>query len=232
MTALAETGRFSERWQMDLDLGLIRRFRDDSRGDLLQIRAAQLAVATGPDAPPGPWAQSALTGLSAELRRFEDGEILAVDHSEHLVGGDRQFEVLDFILPVISPKVPSMRSGEALTTNTRWPLMLGSLGKLTGLLRADWALEGSERLEGQPCWRIRYSGDWLSRLRQGQGDRRSWVEVEAMGQASGTLWMSKADGGLVRHDFRWSRVLRLPLHGSAESVLAQSQAFSGSLVRQ
>lgn len=221
----AEAAPFSERWALELETAPGRRYRDHSVGEVLWIRSATVDAGQGPAPHP-------LAGHFVTVRRFASGEILAVEDAEHAVGGDRQLEVLDLLLPALSPKVPVLRKGESVTWNTRWPLQLAGDLRQKGLLRLTWTLEALTRWQEVPAWALTYEGDWLTRIQAGGGDRRSWVTTESPGQAEGALWLSRDDGGVLRHEFTWTRDATWAAPEDPEARVVQRQAFTGQVVRR
>ncbi len=225
--ALAATEPWQERWALLVRSQPGRRYRDDSVGEVLVFEQAEVGLE-----PSGALAPHALEGHAVTLRRFPSGEILAVEDAAHVVGGDRQLEVLDLLLPTLSPKVPVLRRGETVTWNTRWPLDLGPFGKLTGMLRLSWTLDSLTKVDGEPAWALSYTGEWQTRVRTGAGDRRSWTHTDNMGTASGALILSRLDASVLRHDFDWQRDIALPAPGDEAPATVQRQRFVGAVVRQ
>ena len=226
-TALAEAPPWSERWALTVDSRPGRRYRDDSVGEVLVFEQVTVDVD-----PPGQPEGHPLEGHAVTLRRFPSGEILAVEDAAHSVGGDRQLEVLDLLLPTLSPKVPVLRRGESVTWNTRWPLDLGPYGKLTGMLRLTWTLDDLPRIDGEPAWALSYSGQWLTRVRTGSGDRRTWTDIDHLGTASGALLLSRLDASVIRHTFDWQRAIALPGAEGDVPPPVQRQRFAGTVERQ
>ena len=226
-SVLAEVAPWQERWELIVGTQPGRRYRDDSVGEVLVFERAAVG-----DGPAGAVAPHPLEGHAVTLRRFPSGEILAVEDAAHVVGGDRQLEVLDLLLPTLSPKVPVLRRGETVTWNTRWPLDLGPYGKLTGMLRLTWTLDSLTRVDGEPAWALSYSGEWQTRVRTGAGDRRSWTHIDHMGTASGSLLLSRLDASVLRHDFDWRREIALPPPAEDAPAPVQRQRFVGSVVRR
>ena len=212
------------RFELALTLTRSRVFRDGSVGWLLVFDDVQR------DGAPHP-----LTGRSVELRRFGDGEILDVDLLEHALGGDRQLEVIDLLLPVVSPHPPDLRPGGVAPRTTSWPLRLPDGRTWNGSSDATWTLKETDDAAGVRAWVFAYDGTWTTDgPARGPRARSDRPQTTATGPLQGEVRISVRDGLVVSHTFDWARRLEVlyPRATKGPCHITQHQSFSGSLRRR
>lgn len=213
LAGLAHTG-------LDLDLVLrlepSREFPDGSLGWLVHFEQVQgRALALGPAqeelAVRGPASGWELQGRSVELRTFPDGEVLAVDLAEHILGEGRPGELLDLLFIALSPFPPELEVGARARRTSRWPLTLGGPRGWRHALFATWTNHGqvpeAAGVQGQP-WRLTYQGPTEARGVDPQASPP--VGVRSHGQLSGELWLTDVDTDplplrVLRHGLSWTR---------------------------
>jgi hypothetical protein len=217
----------------DLDLRVAvtpsREFRDGSAGSLVRFeRAWALLRRGGGEARVDP---AGIEGRSVEVRTFADGEILAIDFSDHLAGFPRYGEVFDLLFYLLIPSPPALDTGVSAAASSSWPFRLWGLAGWSNTLRATWTHEGMVGERGAEAWRLAYTGAWTSRGRL--SETASPGSVSAAGTAEGEVQISRADHSLLAHSFSWQRTVRLVYAeapgGPAE--VRQRQAFVGALER-
>ena len=232
-SARAGVHRHGEEWSLAVTVTPTDRRGDGSLVERIDFDVVDVRglPTSGSEGAAGASEAHPLEGRSMRMRRFDSGEILAVLDASHVLGADRQLEVVDLILPVLSPKVPALRRGDRVTWNTRWPLELGDDRQQLGMLRLTWSLVGVERVGGEPCWRVTYEGDWQTRIGQRAGPRPVEGVLEGVGTATGEAWISKRTGAVERHRFDWTRQVDVPAADGTATAISQTQRFSGSLER-
>lgn len=208
---------------LDAELDLVvslrptRRFRDGSMGRLLTIEQAKLKV----NGEPSPLE---LTGRSAEVRTFPNGEIVDIGWGGKLSGPNRYMDVFEVVLPVISPAPPSVEVGAEARRRILWPFRNGRSLRWDNAVQAVWGNAGLVDVEGHsPQWQLIYEGPWSL-----EGNTR-FVEPEigfrARGATKGTVRVEHPSGRLMSHQFDWSRTA----HVLGEKDVWQEQSFKGSL---
>lgn len=194
------------------------------------------AAALVPTGPASPWQ---LQGRSVELRTFPDGEVLAVDLAEHLVGAGRPGELLDVLFPVLSPFPPELDAGATTRRTSRWPLTVGGPRGWRHALHAAWTNQGlvpDGAGEGAPAWRFTYEGP--TEVRGGDPEARPPVGVQGRGQLRGEVWLDDVDTDpvplrVLRHGFHWERSheIEFPAAVGGPVRVVQDQVIDGTVER-
>lgn len=196
-----------------------RTYRDDSIGWHVVFQELE----EGPSEQ-GPWRGSGLQGRSFELRAFDDGQILGTRDGEHLTGPPRHGDVLDLLLPTLSPTVPAISAGDSAYRRSSWPFQVSSKSGLRNTLVAEYAHQGAEGSGAARRVELTYSG-----ALEGEGnDARLNGAFSLAGQVDGTVWMRPSDAIMVRHEAAWSRTV-VGEYDSGVRV-EQSQEFAVSAV--
>lgn len=199
---------------IDLDLtvsaGEVRRFRDGSVGQMIRFEQSGLEI---------------LQNQTIELRTFLDGEILAVGLLEHVVGGGLGLDVLDPILPLLSPSPPRLEEGQPTRRAFQWPLRVDTERRWLNRVEATWTNLGLEPVGEGRAWHLRWEGPWRA---EGQDGRATpALKAEANGTASGEVWIDAEDLRPLRADFQGERALAL----TGAASVGQTQRFALSLER-
>jgi hypothetical protein len=164
-------------WQVagTLSLTATHRLRDGSIGYRVSL---DTATESGQPSP--------LQGRSFGFRAFEDGEILDMGDGEQIAGWRSRGDLIDLLLPLLSPAPPD-RVGEG-TGHRRliWPVRVGPKVRWDNAVEADWTID-----TGLEETRLSYSGPYTL----AGSDRRPGGRLlfGATGRLSGTL-VQRADG--------------------------------------
>jgi hypothetical protein len=215
------------RWLLDLVISMepIRRFSDGSIGTLLRFEDVRETVSIEDELVAV--SESLLMGRVVELRTFEDGEVLDVDQGGHIAGWGRGGEVLDVLLPLLSPAPPKMKWGEKVGRRMIWPFRVGADVRWDNAVLAQWTNEGPIKNLAGPVRRYQYQGPWsLKGL-----DRRQSppLRLSASGEARGSLEVTVADGRVLWHEIDWTRTVAVSW--GEEGAIAQEQHFVGRMHR-
>jgi hypothetical protein len=215
------------RWTVDAMLSMdpVRRFRDGSIGWLIRFDKVTEFIHDDEGAKPVPI--SGLEGRTVELRAFEDGEVLDVDMGAHIAGWGRGGDVLDVLLPVLSPAPPEMGWGKTGTRRMIWPFRIGREARWDNAVAAEWRNSGPIKDLAGPVRRYHYSGPWTLR----GSDRRKppGLRFSGTGELSGTVDVTFRDGRVLRHEF--SGIRRVEIVRQAGDPIRQEQRFTGKLER-
>ena len=214
-------------WRGSLEQAPVRRFRDGSQGDRVRFGGVTMSEAGRPAQP------SELSGLSVELRGFENREILAIDLLEHLVGQPRSADLMLALWPALSPRIPTLEPGQTVRERSNLPFMLDN-GMGTPLaLELDWTLDGPVSCAAGSCWRLSCTGPVRSR---GLDRSELWyARYRISGQARGELLMTTQDNAIVRSELELEIELTTTLSDPAtqlpRGVILQVQHQHATLER-
>jgi hypothetical protein len=173
---------------------------------------------SGPSAHP-------LKGLGVEIRRFGDGEVLAIDQAEYLLGKARGGEAYDVIFPLLSPAPPDLEEGASGMRSARWPFEASRQLGWENRQSLLWTNHGLELNEGTMSWRLSYEGEWDTKGGSQEPGRE--LRVEGGGPVRGTVWLRRGDHRLMAHSFQWERALRVSFHTDGRASVQQSQTYHG-----
>lgn len=206
--------------RLELELAQVERFGDGS--EALSVRFLRaLGGATEAELLP-----VGLEGRELRIRRFADGEILAVGGGPFLVGAGRDLETFDLLLPALSPWPPDVKEGATVLRAARWPIeVVEGLG-MKGRLDGSWSYVGREVHEGASVHHLHYQGPWST----SGWDRRAAPRQLAKGSGSmeGDLLLDSADHSLVRHEIQAGRVMELSWQAAPDAPVVklwQDQRF-------
>ncbi len=216
--AEALPGAVDRRVRLDLLLAPFERERDDST--LWTVRYARARA-------PEPWP---LEGRLFGLRRFDDGEVLRLAWTRHVVGGDRLGGVFSFAVPVASPWVPGLRDGAKASRTVRWGFDLGpGAGGWREVATLTWRDLGPEERGGETLRHLAYAGPWT--VAGTVTDEGLTAGISGEGTAEGEVWL-RGDGAWVDQRFAWTRRLDLDFSRPGGRVaIRQEQRFEGAARR-
>ncbi len=206
--------------QLRAALTPVRRFRDGSVGQLFEIEDGAMEL------DGEPYTDLELTGRAIELRTFPDGEILMLGWGSKLAGPQRFMDAFEVVFPGISPAPPSLEPGQVAKRRIIWPHVSTRKLRWDSAVNATWRNEGSEEVADTTAWRIGYSGPW--RIHGGRRAGADRLKVSASGATKGEVWFDAEDGGLVKHEFEWTRLVEIE---GAAGALVQAQGFKGKIER-
>ncbi len=176
-------------WTGQVRQAPVRRFRDGSQGD--RVRFLDVTMRQG-DAPPQP---SELSGLSAELRGFQNREVLAIDLLDEISGKDRWADLMLSLWPALSPRIPDLEPGQSGRERSNLPYMLESGMGMPVVLDLDWTLSGPVPCGSASCWQLDYHGPVRGR---GLDRAERWhARYRVSGQAQGTLLLAVTDNAII-----------------------------------
>lgn len=197
ISEVAAAGDASLTFDAEVGLSFARTFRDGSLSHLLVFEEATLA-----DAARG--SSHGLEGRTVELRRFPNGEILAIDLAEHIMGPGRHGEIVDVLFPAISPNPPDLgQPGATAVRLHNWPMVDDDRNGMFNQLALEWTHAGLVQRGTDELFRLDYTGSWTGDGRDIVGGHE--VDLDLEGTAQGSLLLSRADLRLVSHELRWSR---------------------------
>jgi hypothetical protein len=214
LDVLRAVGARTESLDLLVSIGRMREFRDGSFGELIRFERALR------DGKP-----MALEGRSVELRRFGDGEMLAINPANELVGGVRQGEVYDIVFLLLSPQPRSLKKGETGMRTMRLPLQWSRTDGWTHQFRTQWTYMGATRGKGGEQ-HLRYTGS----SQTAGGANLPTVKVLGDGTVVGEVWYDRVDQGLRRHEVNWSRTVHVE-YPDVGVRISQLQEFVGRLER-
>ncbi len=214
-------------WSLELDVSMeqVRRFRDGSIGWLVRFESVSetLSVQGGAPVP----LDGGLAGRVVELRTFEDGEVLDVDHGSHIAGRGRGGDVLDVLFPILSPAPPRVRAGQAAHRRMIWPFRIGSAVRWDNAVQAEWTQVETRKTKQGAVHVLHYQGPW--RLKGSDRRVQPLLLFNAEGQVEGTIEVSGRNGALLQHQFEWTRVVGV--REAEQAPMAQRQRYVGTLKR-
>ncbi len=176
-------------WSGRIEQSAERRFRDGSQGD--RVRFLDVSLERG-DAAPVP---SSLSGLFAELRSFDDRQILAIGNLDELIGPDRHADLMLALWPALSPNTPELEPGQRARHRSNLPFMLASGMGMPISLDLEWELTGAVPCGDAECWQLRCEGPVGGR---GLDRNDAWhARYRLSGQASGELLLGQLDNAVV-----------------------------------
>ena len=172
---------------------------------------------------------TAMHGRAFGLRRFDDGEVLRVEHLPELAG--TAFLQWDPILGAISPARPDVVTGKKPGNRAlQWTARLGSAQFLRTNCPAKWTLvddggSGVEGWQGRPVEHLRYEGRCGLRGRVEQADRPAGV-LRGTGSVVGEVWWDVDTHQILRHDLVVERTVRSSrLTPTGRLELTQEQTY-------
>ena len=166
-----------------------------------------------------------LSGRTAELRTFPNGEILDIGWGHRVAGAGRYLDVFEVIYPAISPTPPSLDEAEEGRRRIIWPFRDHGTLRWDNAVEALWTNQGARVRGDEKAWSIHYEGPWTT---MGQErSRPSLARYRGDGHGSGTVEIDVASGRLLSHEFEWSRTAVV----SMVRTLEQTQAFVGTVER-
>lgn len=184
-------------------------YRDGSEGRVLRFDTL-IDQATG--APHG------LAGRAFELRGFASGEVLELRGLDHLAGLDRHGEVLDVLVPLLSPKVPELGRQDRVVTSTSYPVVVAEDRGHRVTVVSSWT-SGVETRDGQA---LHYEGQL--RCDGEDGGLRLSCAGSIVGDLSGAR-----DGGLAHSAVVMTRTFVVQGPGG---TLVQEQNFDATATRR
>jgi len=198
----------------------VRRFRDGSIGYLIRFESALETLSAEAEAQ-----QSKLQGRTFELRSFEDGEVLDIQHGRQIAGWGKGGDLMDLMLPLLSTAPPRIPKGQKVHRRVIWPFRIKQDMRWDNAVEAEWV---AAEMSGRGRHRrsvLEYSGPWtlkgrdLHRERQlrysGEGDLRGVAEFDSQ--------------GLLRHRVELERTVSITVKGVP--LVAQQQVLKAELVR-
>lgn len=197
-----------------------REMRDGSQGHLVRFLSVEMATSAG-----GPFTPSELGGRSAELRTFENGEILDIYEAAHLAGAPRYGDVFDLLLFGLSPVVPALPEGQSGWRRGSFPFFAGPDRGMRTSYTLSYLNEGARDEGGLAVLALPYQGTFEGR---GQ-DLRYGATLQSKGELTGTLGMGVEDVRVARNEVHCTRTLTARFESGA--TLTQEQDLRIRLLR-
>jgi hypothetical protein len=175
--SVAESTMPDAQWEVagTLSLTATHRNRDGSIGYRVNLETAS------EEGQPSP-----LQGRSFGFRAFSDGEILDMSDGEHIAGWRSRGDLIDLLMPLLSPAPPKGLDHASGHRRLIWPVRVGTAVRWDNAVEADWTID-----TGPEETRLSYSGPYTL----AGSDRRPGGRLlfGATGRLSGTL-VQRADG--------------------------------------
>ena len=167
--------------------------------------------------------QAAIQGRSFGMRVFEDGEVLDVSDGAYISGWDHRGDLIDVLLPLLSPAPPKLKGDAPVRRRLIWPFRAGEGVRWDNAVEAQWHREVPTDAAGRQV--LKYQGPY-----QLDGwDKRPGGKLvfDGDGTLSGVISVGESAGW--RHSIEMRREVRVTV-GSA-APLVQRQHIRGSVER-